>query len=161
MPYTATKILLVTFVLVISCTADIGGRKLTYKYYVSTDMQNWFGALINCKSAGMELVSIPTEADQKNLERFMSQNGHHAGYWTSGTNLGNGNYYWASTGSSVVYSTWLGNQPDNALLPENDHKGENCIQWGIYHSSPNPIAWNDLGCTYKLRYICQEVVTCE
>ncbi|KAF7275294.1 hypothetical protein GWI33_011896 [Rhynchophorus ferrugineus] len=81
------------------------------------------------------------------------------GYWLSGTNLGNGEFYWASTGTAVIYSKWLPNQPDNAKLQDNDFKGENCIQWGIYNRSENA-AWNDLECFHKLRYICEEHQYC-
>ncbi|ENN76474.1 hypothetical protein YQE_06928, partial [Dendroctonus ponderosae] len=81
------------------------------------------------------------------------------GYWLSGMNLGNGNYYWASTGSPVIYTNWLPNQPDNARLNENHMRGENCIQWGIYNNSKTS-AWNDLYCGLTLKYICQQVETC-
>lgn len=152
---------IIMLISVMCCIAENDVKNLSLKYYVSFDLQNWMGAFINCKNAGMELVSIPTEADQENLEKFMLQHGYDEGYWTSATNLGNGNYYWASTGNAVVYMKWLPNQPDNASLPENKHRGEHCIQWGIYRTSPKPIGWNDLACSYKLRYICQETITCD
>ncbi|XP_060522053.1 C-type lectin 37Da-like [Cylas formicarius] len=135
-------------------------KSLNIKYHVSTDATNWFQAFINCKSAGMELASITTQEEQHNLEHFMKEHGYNEGYWLSGTNLGDGNFYWASTGTKVVYAKWLQNQPDDAKLAENDYKGENCIQWGIYRSSPNPIGWNDLMCKYQLKYICQDYSYC-
>ncbi|XP_030760682.1 perlucin-like protein [Sitophilus oryzae] len=134
---------------------------LNIKYHVSSDEQNWFQALIRCHNAGMELASIRSKTDYDNLDKYLKENGFKGGYWLSATNLGNGNYYWASSGSAVIYSNWLPNQPDNAKLAENKYKGENCIQWGIYNSNPEPSGWNDMHCNYKIRYICQETDVCE
>ncbi|ERL89762.1 C-type lectin 37Da [Dendroctonus ponderosae] len=155
---TSMQILLTIFS-AICCISGASASNSTIKYYVSTDLQNWFQALINCKSAGMELAAIPTRKHQNDLSDYLNTFGYKEGYWLSGMNLGNGNYYWASTGSPVIYTNWLPNQPDNARLNENHMRGENCIQWGIYNNSKTS-AWNDLYCGLTLKYICQQVETC-
>ncbi|XP_076249936.1 salivary C-type lectin 1-like isoform X2 [Rhynchophorus ferrugineus] len=134
-------------------------RNLNMIYHVSSNAQNWFQAFIMCKNAGMDLASITSKDQHDKLEEYLKNNSYNRGYWLSGTNLGNGEFYWASTGTAVIYSKWLPNQPDNAKLQDNDFKGENCIQWGIYNRSENA-AWNDLGCFHKLRYICEEHQYC-
>ncbi|XP_050298406.1 macrophage mannose receptor 1-like [Anthonomus grandis grandis] len=129
---------------------------MNLQYHVSTDAQTWYQALINCKGAGMDLVSINSAEEQERLEMFLKENGFNKGYWLSGTNLGNdnNNYSWASTGEPVVYTKWLPGQPDNTIHEKN--RGENCIQWGMYEESPEPAGWNDMFCRQKLQYICQE-----
>ncbi|CAG9767241.1 unnamed protein product [Ceutorhynchus assimilis] len=139
-------------------------EQLDTKYHISTDSQNWFQALINCKSAGLELASIPSEKEEANLEKFIKQNGYNLsdGYWISGTNLGNGDFYWASTGNPIIYTKWYPGQPDNSKTEETLFRDENCIQFGMRKSTDENLepGWNDLFCKFKLRYICQEIDNC-
>ncbi|XP_066246932.1 C-type lectin 37Db-like isoform X2 [Euwallacea similis] len=157
---TSVGISLITLAVVyLSCNAD-NPKPLNIKYHVSTDFQTWFQALINCRSAGMELVTISTEKEENDLETFLKHHKYNDGYWLSGTNIGNGIFYWASTGSPVHYTNWLLDQPDNKKVADNNYMGENCIQYGVYNDSRRHHGWNDLSCGIKLLYICEEPYTC-
>ncbi|XP_066139761.1 CD209 antigen-like protein D [Euwallacea fornicatus] len=158
---TSVGISLITLAVVsLSCHA-VNPKSLNVKYHVSTDFQTWFQALINCRSAGMELASIITEKEEKDLETFLQQHQYTRGYWLSGTNLGNGVFYWASTGSLVNYTKWLIDQPDNQQTGDSYNVGEHCIQFGLYNDSRKlNNGWNDMSCSAKLLYICEEPDNC-
>ncbi|KAF7274814.1 hypothetical protein GWI33_012516 [Rhynchophorus ferrugineus] len=130
------------------------------KYIVVKEPVSWFQALINCKNAGMELASVNSEEESKALDKYLTDNGYIYGYWLAGTNLGDGSYYWATTGRKVIYTNWLSGQPDNAIMEYNNKEGEHCIQLGMPTYSLKPNGWNDLGCECKLSYICQKEETC-
>lgn len=138
------------------CYAEDQQTSLHAKYFVSTEYESWYQALINCKAAGMELVSITSEKEYNDLQTYLDSNGYTKGYWLSGTKEGNGNFYWASTGTRIFYTHWLVNQPDNS-----DTRGENCVQYGFLNvSSETYKGWNDLPCESKLLYICEEPQSC-
>ncbi|ERL89763.1 perlucin-like protein [Dendroctonus ponderosae] len=130
------------------------------KYVVSFENTNWYQALINCKTSGMELASIHSEEEQTALEEYLKKNDHNKGYWLGGTKEGNGEYYWATTGIKMVYSKWLFMQPDNAKFDHNFNQGEHCVAWGMPTYSPTPAGWNDLTCSVSLPYICQRIEYC-
>ncbi|XP_066139760.1 C-type lectin mannose-binding isoform-like [Euwallacea fornicatus] len=131
------------------------------KYFVFKEAVNWYQALINCKSAGMELVSIHSEAEQNELELFMNDKNDQV-YWLGATKEGNGQFYWL-TGHKMVYTKWLVGQPDNAKIVIYDNKGEYCLGWGTRswpENAPETPGWNDLTCTIKMPYICQRFDYC-
>ncbi|XP_030760679.1 C-type lectin 37Da-like [Sitophilus oryzae] len=130
------------------------------KYVVVNEPVNWFQALINCKGVGLELASVNSEEETKALQKFLTDNGYKDGYWLAGTRLGNGDYYWATTGTKIIYTDWLRGQPDNAKTEYNKYEGEYCIQLGMPTYSPEPNGWNDLGCNNPMPYICQAVQNC-
>ncbi|XP_030760674.1 C-type lectin 37Da-like [Sitophilus oryzae] len=130
------------------------------KYVVVKEPANWFQSLINCKSAGMELASVNSKEETNRLQKFLTDNGYKAGYWLAGTKLGDGQYYWATTGAKVVYTNWLVGQPDDAKMDYNNNEGEHCIQLGMPTYSPEPNGWNDVGCHSHLPYICQSSEIC-
>lgn len=130
--------------------------KANIEYHLSMDEENWFQAGINCRGAGMELASLVNSEENEALYNLMTHFNSTTGYWLSGTNLGNGIWYWYSTGSPIIYTNWLPGQPDNGGSPANQSV-ESCLQWGIYGQDPlaKLNGWNDLGCTRRLPYVCQ------
>ncbi|KAL1497850.1 hypothetical protein ABEB36_008737 [Hypothenemus hampei] len=140
------------------CNTGLTGSSM--KYFVSMDKQTFIQALINCKSAGMNLASIRSQEEQKNLEIFLKRNGYNDkdGYWLSGMNLGNGTYFWASSGDPLTYKKWLPNQPENTRPEISTSRRENCIQLVFNNKSSQEFGWNNLFCKRKLLYICQVIM---
>ncbi|CAG9767242.1 unnamed protein product [Ceutorhynchus assimilis] len=130
------------------------------KYVVSLEPVNWYQALINCKNAGMELASIHSEQEQNDLDKFLRTNGYDKGYWLAGTKEGNGQFYWATTGTKMIYTKWLDGQPDDAKFDTNFYEGEHCVCWGFPSYRPEPIGWNDMTCFNNISYICQRFEYC-
>ncbi|KAL1497852.1 hypothetical protein ABEB36_008738 [Hypothenemus hampei] len=133
------------------------------KYVKSTDEVNWYQALINCKIAGMELVSVHSEKEQNELEKFVEDSNIQKSFWLSGSREGNDQFYWVTTGEKMQYSKWLVDEPNNVTLPENFHEGEHCVSWGKPSALLNPDlpGWSDWTCYIKLHYVCQRPDNCD
>ncbi|XP_060515798.1 C-type lectin 37Db-like isoform X3 [Cylas formicarius] len=127
------------------------------RYYVSNGKTNFFQALVDCKSIGMELVSIQTPEEEELIINAIKAKkpvgGPYNGYWTSGTKLTDiqsTHFYWLSTGTRVVHSNFAKGQPDNA------GKSEHCLQL-FFDSNGNAAYWNDINCKTDLSFVCQKV----
>ncbi|XP_060515789.1 perlucin-like isoform X2 [Cylas formicarius] len=113
--------------------------------------------LVDCKSIGMELVSIQTPEEEELIINAIKAKkpvgGPYNGYWTSGTKLTDiqsTHFYWLSTGTRVVHSNFAKGQPDNA------GKSEHCLQL-FFDSNGNAAYWNDINCKTDLSFVCQKV----
>lgn len=70
------------------------------------------------------------------------------GFWTSGAKRNtNSGYYW-ETGEPITFTDWEHGAPDQL------HQHEDCIEIKGY----NILKWNDHLCSYRLYYICEEVI---
>ncbi|XP_065344091.1 CD209 antigen-like protein B [Cloeon dipterum] len=118
------------------------------EYFFSTEELNWYSAARFCKSNGMELASIETEAENNAILQVI---GKLVGdFWLSGTDLGSeGKFYWAGTGMDVEgFTKFLRGQPDNYIGEEH------CLQFHR-HRITN-IGWNDNKCDVQCRFICEK-----
>ncbi|XP_065348723.1 P-selectin-like [Cloeon dipterum] len=122
----------------------------TGNYFISKPTQkgNWYLASQFCKSNGLELVSIETEAESIALVEALGETTDR--FWLSGTDLGSeGKFYWSATGKNIgLFSDFSSGQPDN-------YKGnEHCLQ--LWTNTPNKTyAWNDNVCEHMYRFICE------
>ncbi|CAB3359276.1 Hypothetical predicted protein [Cloeon dipterum] len=110
----------------------------TGNYFISKPTQkgNWYLAGQFCKSNGLELVSIETEAENIALVEALGKTTDC--FWISGTDLGSeGKFYWSVTGKNIgLFSDFSHGQPDNYK------KNEHCLQ--LWTNTPNKTyAWND------------------
>ncbi|XP_065344621.1 C-type lectin domain family 4 member F-like [Cloeon dipterum] len=119
------------------------------KYYISKEKMSWHLAGKFCKSNGMELASIETEAENNALLDAIDDENSKEFYWLSGSDLGSeGTFYWAGTGLDVSGFTYFAEgQPDN--------RGgkEHCLQFWRFSSAT--LAWNDHQCQLNFRFICE------
>ncbi|XP_060524476.1 C-type lectin 37Db-like [Cylas formicarius] len=127
------------------------------KYYVSLDKANFFQAFLNCRSAGLQLASIRSQKEEKDIEEAIKGANpgvtYLNGFWTSGTNLANiasSQYYWLSTGGMAIYTKWLAGEPNNQL------NNEHCLE--IFLGEDKKFVWNDSVCTVNYRYVCQDTI---
>ncbi|KAF4518118.1 hypothetical protein B566_EDAN007819 [Ephemera danica] len=128
-------------------------------YYFHTnvnDKKNWHEASDYCRSRGMELVTIETEAENNALIKKVNElleneePSFDSYFWIGLNDLGKeGEYRWTLTGTVADYTFWNPGDPNNNGL---DGKPEHCVDiWKISTGT----AWNDWGCTNKGRFICQ------
>ncbi|CAB3388380.1 Hypothetical predicted protein [Cloeon dipterum] len=118
------------------------------KYYISKEKMSWHLASMFCKSNGMELASIETEAENNAILGVIGNENPKESYWLSGSDFGSeGTFYWTGTGLKISGFTYFERrQPDN-------HGGnEHCLQ---FWETSSTLAWNDHQCQLKFRFICE------
>ncbi|XP_050513611.1 collectin-12-like [Diabrotica virgifera virgifera] len=126
-------------------------------YFVNTVFKtNFYRSWQYCRLQGMNLVSIESEEENKQLQKFISDKGFKYGsYWTSGTNLvGEDQWIWMSTGRELTYTNWLPGEPSKQNV-----KGtvENCIDILVYAG----FKWNDQNCEVVQNFICESTKDCQ
>ncbi|XP_065346421.1 macrophage mannose receptor 1-like [Cloeon dipterum] len=116
------------------------------KYFISSEKLSLHFAVKFCKSNGMELVSIETEAENRALLRAISQQYY---YWISGTVLGSNNrkFYWAGTGQDLQGFKFFSRGE-----PNNQGGNENCLN---LKPSGGSHIWNDSPCESLIKFICE------
>ncbi|XP_059609106.1 C-type lectin 37Db [Phlebotomus argentipes] len=118
----------------------------TKQIYVSNWRTNWHQAYGTCRSLGMQMVTIESDADNRNLWDFV--NAQNLGEcWLGGTDLGTeGNWNWFPTGRQFVYTRWAPGNPNNL-------GGQHCLQfWTRY-----PSFWDDDHCWREKFFMCEAV----
>ncbi|KAF4518117.1 hypothetical protein B566_EDAN007818 [Ephemera danica] len=124
--------------------------------YANNINRNWYGASDYCKSRGMELVTIETEAENKALEQKVKdyfgplKPGYAGIYWIGLNDLGKeGEFRWASTGKEADFTHWFPNEPSNKGY---QNQPENCASVDTITTGTG---WNDLDCTAEHYFICE------
>ncbi|KAJ8940564.1 hypothetical protein NQ318_012963 [Aromia moschata] len=126
-------------------------------YYFGTVFRsNFYRAIQYCRQQGMQLVSIPTQAINDRLGKYIGEigvgNGH---FWTSGTNLADVNQWiWLSTGENFVYTNW---HPGEPSYKNSDNVTENCVEARHFGKG---FTWNDLNCFWEAYFICESTSSC-
>ncbi|GAB0097997.1 hypothetical protein DMENIID0001_136860 [Sergentomyia squamirostris] len=118
----------------------------TKQIYLGNWRVNWHQAYSTCRSLGMQMVTIESDADNRNLWEFVnSQNVGEC--WLGGTDLGSeGTWTWFPTGRQFAYSNW-------APLNPNNLGGQHCLQfWTRY-----PAFWDDDHCWREKFFMCENI----
>ncbi|KAF4528535.1 hypothetical protein B566_EDAN017062, partial [Ephemera danica] len=112
-------------------------------YFESVKPMTWFNALTFCRTYGMDLVSIQSQAEQDAINSKLTQLGITGTYvFTSGNKIGPKCPYTWEDGSPLTYTNWQPAEPSQSLY-------ENChIVW--YNK------WWDLPCTSATFFICEQ-----
>uniref|UniRef100_A0A1I8NST3 C-type lectin domain-containing protein n=1 Tax=Stomoxys calcitrans TaxID=35570 RepID=A0A1I8NST3_STOCA len=124
-------------------------------FYIETEQKyNWFQALHECARRGYKLAELQDKQKTLDLELVMQS------YLDKPFNLWLGandefntkqdykrSFYWSFSGKRMTYSNWSRDNPDN--YKSNEH----CVHiW----TERERFAWNDLDCTKKLGYVCED-----
>ncbi|KAM7343888.1 C-type lectin mosGCTL-7-like [Cochliomyia hominivorax] len=122
------------------------GAVIGDKYYFvyTLDKVNWYRAFELCSKVGMQLASIESETELKNLSSYLYTNSLlFNNYWLSGTNLASkGVYSWASSGNTFSYHKWALNQP--GIL------ANRCVRTDV------KFEWATDACTAENYFICSK-----
>ena len=101
-----------------------------------TDKKNWSSAKTACESKNAHLVTILSEAQQKEITSLIEED-----IWI-GLHYNDGEFRWRS-GASIEYSNWGKNEPNN------ENGNEECVE--LLHSTE----WNDNKCENERSFICE------
>ncbi|XP_065345365.1 hepatic lectin-like [Cloeon dipterum] len=119
------------------------------KYYISKEKMSWHLASTFCKSNGMELASIETEAENNAILDVIGNEKPKESYWISGSDMGSeGTFYWTGTGMKISGFTYF-----ERRQPDNFGGNEHCLQF--WKPSTPTLAWNDHQCHLNFRFICE------
>ncbi|KAI9579507.1 C-type lectin 37Db-like [Glossina fuscipes] len=121
------------------------GEKLLYFGQVEV---NWFKANDICHTMNGYLTSIENEREMNAITEYLNTNLPNVhSWWVSGNDLASeGNFVWANTGTSMNYSLWSREQPDNY------NRGENCVHVCLYDHG---YKMNDWECRHESNFICE------
>ena len=118
--------------------SDFKNRRC-YKYF-STSV-SWSKARQQCLKDGGDLVSIANQEEYTYVQNLYSS----GTIWLGFNDLvREGHFVW-SDGSSVTFTKWYANEPNN-------WKGEDCA----HTLGPDPSSlWNDRSCSRLKKFVCQ------
>ncbi|XP_075063044.1 C-type lectin domain family 4 member G-like isoform X2 [Mixophyes fleayi] len=109
-------------------------------YYFLTIQLTWQTSLLTCLVKGSSLASITSEQEQE----FLNMKRNDTSCWIGLTDEDTeGVFRWAD-GTSLSYTYWMTDEPNNY------DGNENC---GLMQNSGQ---WNDVPCTWKLIAICEK-----
>uniref|UniRef100_A0A1I8PF11 C-type lectin domain-containing protein n=1 Tax=Stomoxys calcitrans TaxID=35570 RepID=A0A1I8PF11_STOCA len=122
-------------------------------FYIETEQKyNWFEALHECSRRGYQLAELQDRRKTLDLNLLTKP----FNLWLGANDEFNTeqdhkrSFYWSFSGKRMTYSNWSRNNPDN--YKNNEH----CVHiW----NEREQYAWNDLDCTKKLGYVCEEKPT--
>uniref|UniRef100_A0A1I8NZW5 C-type lectin domain-containing protein n=1 Tax=Stomoxys calcitrans TaxID=35570 RepID=A0A1I8NZW5_STOCA len=128
-----------------------GGKK----YFIEADQKyNWLAASQACTRRNLQLAEIKSlDKNEDLVELLKSVFGHPINLWLGANDEFNTNkdlkrpFYWSSSGKRMDYTNWIEGGPANA------NSNEHCVH--VCGKSKN-FEWNDLPCTKKIGYICEE-----
>ncbi|XP_045464914.1 collectin-11-like [Harmonia axyridis] len=117
-------------------------------YFEKEKPVNYFEAMTFCKTNGMDLVSIETEAENEKLLKYIKANlNSFEHFWTSGNDLSaEGHFTWLATGEPFTYTNWKPSLPDN-------YDDEDCVE--LRNFGDGSYFWNDMKCMHSLNFICE------
>lgn len=130
------------FFILISGKLAIGGRELQ----LMTTPANWMSAFEICRSYGMELLTLETLAENKELlslgSRFCLKS-----VWIAASDRGRRfEFVWTNTGLRVTNALWSKGQPE-------DYLGiERCVAYQF--EEPN-VGWKVASCNNTVPYFCE------
>ncbi|XP_058462455.1 perlucin-like [Malaya genurostris] len=134
---------------------NIGSKTRAQKqYFVHNHKEvTFFEAWRLCQAVGHQLAMITSEEDSALIEQAIAKSSNTKGPWfIAGTDLGNeGQFVWIPTGMPVGFLTGFLNYSSGQ--PDNFQGNEHCLEIGRWGG----VAWNDIPCDLKQRYICEYV----
>ncbi|KAK4025292.1 C-type lectin Cal-like [Daphnia magna] len=142
-------------------------------YCVIKQLKTWVTALHFCRQFGMELLSLETEEEEKNLANFLkSQKFHidggtsfHWAFFMSGNRLygKRTTWMWAGLGTPMTRKVaWSKGEPSRTLGNSHPVLQEECLDWSFRNLAPvtGTPTWNDMTCDHSLRnFICEFPIT--
>uniref|UniRef100_W5ML67 C-type lectin domain-containing protein n=1 Tax=Lepisosteus oculatus TaxID=7918 RepID=W5ML67_LEPOC len=110
-------------------------------YYFSSDAMNWNESFFYCRFLGANLVIINSDEKQKFVFEHSKET-----YWIGLNDAAKEDTFMWVDGTKLTKGYWNKRQPDN-------HEDEDCVT--INPVASFQMAWNDLKCSIKERFICE------
>ncbi|XP_013397759.1 uncharacterized protein LOC106164412 [Lingula anatina] len=126
---------------------DDGWKAYSYScYYFVPFLRNWANAQRYCKNFGATLVRVNDNNEQAYLTSQLGSSFSTGEVWTDLSDSATpGTYKWSDGYSSIPYTNWAKNQPD-------DRQGQ-CVVMG---TKLNAGLWYDRLCRYSRNFICEK-----
>ncbi|XP_060524800.1 hepatic lectin-like isoform X2 [Cylas formicarius] len=111
-------------------------------------------ALLECKQAGMNLVSLESEEKQLDLIKVLPNYIPTGGFWIAGARTNDGDWYWVGKNfTRVTFTNWGSGQTTNFV---GDHF--ECMRLGNYNKYDEKYMWENIHCFKFLYFICERDV---
>ncbi|XP_063438722.1 collectin-11-like [Mytilus trossulus] len=112
-------------------------------YFELESVKTWKDAKIDCHSKGGYLVKIDNAVENCFLKSYLQNDN----VWIGATdNEQESNFVWESDNTSLTFTDWNPNEPNNAA------PGEDCASMGKRWD----YRWNDWACSLLFSYICEK-----
>ena len=115
--------------------------------------ENWHTAYEKCRAKGMQLLTLNTKEEFKDMVTLAKKHGPMPGFWIAATDLGHEGQFIYDTNGQPVLDSWGPEEPDNGA---NQREEEHCVElterFGFF-------ALNDNVCRASLPYWCESVPT--
>ncbi|XP_051993545.1 CD209 antigen-like protein C [Xyrauchen texanus] len=123
-------------------TSCDGHKKNQVWFFISSEEKSWYESRQFCRDRGGDLVIINTEEKQRYVSSLVNGRA-----WIGLSDIENeGNMKWVDN-SPLKKGFWNTNEP-------NDDEGkEDCVE--VLSSNPFQKNWNDLPCSEKRKWICE------
>lgn len=114
-------------------------------YKEFNEQVNWFTAQQACQNLNSNLTSIHSDAENKVIREKVASS-IYSRYWIGLNNLRNNSVFEWNDGSSVSFTKWYPDEPNN-------NGDENCTE--VVDNVAGE--WNDLNCyTHYRSYVCEK-----
>ncbi|XP_060524779.1 macrophage mannose receptor 1-like [Cylas formicarius] len=126
-------------------------NKLSDRYYCSQSTWQFHEALLECKQAGMNLVSLENEEKQFDLIKVLPNYIPTGGFWVGGARTDDRVWYWVGKNfTKVTFTNWGTGQPTNFV-------GDffECMRLGNYNKYDEKYMWENIDCFAFLFFICE------
>lgn len=133
-----TNTVLLTVVATSASCANLGGTLYAnHCYIVNRSAQTWANAQATCKSAGGNLATITTAA-----ENYFVYTLTQTAVWLGASDTASEGNFVLVDGTAMSFSAWSSGEPNGGT-------SENCVQM-----TPTGY-WNDLSCTEARAFVCE------
>nr|ABF18475.1 putative salivary C type lectin [Aedes aegypti] len=127
---------------------------LPEKYHVVPHSDTWFGAYAYCKTIGMNLATINSAEEQKQIVKTIKDSSvyspkHDANLmvWIDATRVSKqSKVQWFREAKPLVYSNWGGPEPDDTM---------DCVHMWNNPSFGLAFVWKIGTCSYKMPFVCE------